>query len=78
MVLQRRELTKLSNGAIAWSPYSTFLRELTTAGDREYWFSIGNHKIVEKQGEKWGFSYSNPATTKNIRRHLSSHLVREL
>lgn len=45
-------------------PYVTFPRELVTVGDREYWFSIANHKIVEKKGEKWSISAPNPAVTK--------------
>lgn len=64
MVLQRRELVKLNNGAMSWTPYSTFLRELTTSGDREYWSSIANYKMVEKKGERWTFSSPDPITTK--------------
>lgn len=64
MVLQRRELTRLTNGAISWMPYVTFPRELATSGGREYWNSIPNYKIVEKTGEKWSISAPNPAVTK--------------
>ena len=64
MTLQRRELVKLNNGAMSWTPYSTFVHELATLFDREYWTLVTNYKVVEKLGSRWTYSSPDPVTTK--------------